>query len=63
MEGIPEVEQMFMWCTDFWIVIVLYFTQKKKITQELFPKDFLYNWKIVSESLSNLCDVAYKKML
>ena len=26
MEGISEVEQMSMWCTDFLIVIVLYFT-------------------------------------
>jgi hypothetical protein len=54
MEGIPEVEQMSMWCTDF--LIVIFCILSPKITKVLFPKDLLYKWKTVCEGLSNLHD-------
>lgn len=44
MEGIPEVEQMLMWCTDFLIVIVLYFIPKNY--KRTVPKNFLYKQRL-----------------
>jgi hypothetical protein len=59
MEGIPEVEQILMWCIDFLIVIIVYFIpQNYKRTG---PKDFLYMCKTVCEGLNNLSDVTYWK--